>query len=109
MRSSSGPARVALVLGALAVLAIPAAVAAAQFLSGIPLLQALYVAVPAAFALGLLATLVSRRALLALTRSLRPERRKLVRSSRFVAWAGLYAGVTGALALGVYGVLRWAQ
>ena len=109
MRSSSGPARVALVLGALAVLAIPAAVAAAQFLSGIALLRALYAAVPAAFVLGLLATLVSRRARLALTRSLHPERRKLVRSSRLVAWAGLYAGVTGALALGVYGVLRWAQ
>jgi hypothetical protein len=109
MRSSSGPARVALVLGALAVLAIPAAVAAAQFLSGIPLLHALYVGVPIAFVLGLLAVFAARRARRALGQSLHPERRKLVRTARVVAWAGLYAGVTGALALGVYGVLRWAQ
>ena len=109
MRSSSAPARVALVLGALAVLAIPAAVAAAQFLSGIPLLHALYVAVPVALVLGLLAVWASRRARLALSRSLHPERRKLVRTARVFAWAGVYAGVTGALALGVYGVLRWAQ
>ena len=109
MRSSSGPARVALLLGALAILAIPAGVAAAQLLSGVSLLQGLYVSVPAAFVLGLLAVVASRRARFALTRSLRPERRRLVRAARVVAWAGLYAGVTGALALGVYGVLRWAQ
>ena len=109
MRGSSGPARVALVLGALAVLSIPAAVAAAQFLSGVSLLRALYVGVPVAAVLGLLAVAASRRARLALSRSLRPERRKLVRTARLVAWAGLYVGVTGALMLGVYGVLRWAQ
>jgi hypothetical protein len=106
---SSGPARAALVLGALAVLAIPAAIAAAQFTAGVSLLRALYGAVPVAFVLGLLAAAASRRARLALGRSLHPERRKLVRSARVVAWAGLYVGVTGALALGVYGVLRWAQ
>jgi hypothetical protein len=32
-----------------------------------------------------------------------------VRTARILARAGLYAGVTGALALGVYGVLRLAQ
>jgi len=32
-----------------------------------------------------------------------------VRAARFFAWAGLYAGITGALALAVYGALRWAQ
>ena len=109
MRSSSGPARVALLLGALAVLAIPAGVAAAQFLSGVSLLRGLYVSAPVALVLGLLAVLASRRARFALSRSLHPERRRLVRTARIVAWAGLYAGVTGALALGVYGVLRWAQ
>ena len=30
-------------------------------------------------------------------------------AARIVAWAGLYAGLTGVLALAVYGVLRWAQ
>jgi hypothetical protein len=109
MRSSSGPARFALLLGALAVLAIPGGVVAAQFLSGVSLLRSLYASVPVAFALGVLAVLLSRRARFALTRSLHPERRRLVRAARVFAWAGLYAGVTGALALGVYGVLRWAQ
>ena len=109
MTSSNRPARAALLLGALAVLAIPAAVAAAQFLSGVALLRALYVGVPVALALGVLAVAASRRARTVLSRSLHPERRRLVRSARVVAWAGLYAGVTGALALGVYGVLRWAQ
>jgi hypothetical protein len=103
------PARIALLFGVLAVLAIPAAVTAARYLSGIALLRALYVGVPVAAGLGLIAVTASRRARLALGRSLHPERRKLVRSARVVAWAGLYVGVTGALALGVYGVLRWAQ
>ena len=31
------------------------------------------------------------------------------RISRSLAWAGLYVGITAALALAVYGVLRWAQ
>ena len=44
-----------------------------------------------------------------LDRSLQPERRRLVRTARIVAWAGAYAGITGALALAVYGALRWAQ
>jgi hypothetical protein len=109
MTGSSVPARIALLFGALAVIAIPAAVAAARFLSGIALLRALYIGVPVAAGLGVLAVAASRRARLALGRSLHPERRKLVRSARVVAWLGLYVGVTGALALGVYGVLRWAQ
>jgi len=29
--------------------------------------------------------------------------------ARVVAWSGAYAGLTGALALAVYGILRWAQ
>ena len=75
MSSSSGTARAGAFTGLLAVLAIPAAVVAAQVLNGVVLLRALYA----------------------------------VRTARILAWAGLYAGVTGALALGVYGVLRLAQ
>jgi hypothetical protein len=109
MRSSRRPARAAILLGALAVLAIPAATAAAQFLNGVRLLHALYVGVPVACALGLLAVGASRRARFALAQSLHPEHRALVRTARIVAWAGLYCGITGALALGVYGILRWSQ
>ncbi|HZP73346.1 MAG TPA: hypothetical protein VFA97_08220 [Gaiellaceae bacterium] len=108
MRASSGAARAAIVLGVLAFAAIPAGVAAAQTTS-LRLLETLYVAVPVAVVLALAALLAARRSRLALARSLYPERRRLVRAARIFAWAGTYAGVTGALALAVYGVLRWAQ
>jgi len=109
MSGSKGAAGTAIVLGALALVAIPAGVVAAQLSSGLRLLQTLYVTVPLAGILALAALLAARRARLNLQRSLHPERRRLVRWARIAAWAGLYAAVTGALALGVYGVLRWAQ
>jgi len=109
MRSSRRAARAAIVLGALAVLAIPIAVLASQVTSGLRLLETLYVAVPAALVLGLVALSSSRRARFQVARSVRPEAAGPVRAARFFAWAGVYAGVTGALALVVYGVLRWAQ
>ena len=108
MRSSNVAARAAIVLGVLAVATIPAGVAAAQLSAGLRLLETLYVVVPAAFVLGLLAVGASRRARSAAARSVSPRRGPL-RTARIVAWAGLYAGTTGALALAVYGVLRWAQ
>ena len=109
MRSSRRPARAAIVLGALAVLAIPIGVVVAQVSAAIGLLDALYVAVPVAAVLGLIALGAARRARFALARSLHPEARGLVRAARLFAWAGLYAGLTGALALGVYGILALAQ
>ncbi len=108
MRSSKAPARAAILFGALAVAAIPAAVVAARQTT-YRLLETLYVAVPVSAVLGLLAVVLARRARLALQQSLQPERRRLVRWARVVAWAGAYAGITGALALAVYGALRWAQ
>ena len=110
MSSSSGTARVGAFAGLLAVLAIPAAVVAAQVLNGVVLLRALYVGVAR-----------GRRARpdRAPPRRAGPGSRRpgastgavpgAVRTARILAWAGLYAGVTGALALGVYGVLRLAQ
>ena len=107
MRSSSS-ARAAVLLGVLAVLAIPVGVVAAQATS-LRLLETLYVVVPVALALGLGALVASRRARYAAARSVVPRGRFGLRMARLVAWAGLYAGVTGGLALAVYGVLRWAQ
>ncbi len=109
MPSSRHAARAAAVLGALAVLAIPAAVAGSRALDGVTLLHALYVAVPVACALGLAAVVTARRGRLAAARSVRPDARGPGRLARSLAWAGLYVGVTAALALAVYGVLRWAQ
>jgi hypothetical protein len=107
MRSSRA-ARAALLLGALAVVAIPAGIVASQT-TRLRLLETLYVVVPAALVLGLGALAASRRARFAAARSVAPRGRFGVRLARLVAWAGVYAGVTGGLALAVYGVLRWAQ
>jgi hypothetical protein len=107
--SSSRPARIALVLGVLAVLVIPGSVAAAQALASVSLLQSLYVGAPVSAAVGLIAWFASRRARLAATRSVKPGGAGPLRAGRIAAWAGLYVGITAALALGVYGVLVWAQ
>jgi hypothetical protein len=108
MSSSSATARAAGLFGALAVLANPAGVVAAQLLSGVALIRALYVSVPTAVVLALIALAASRRARFARARSVYADSRGRGRPSRFLAWAGLYAAVTGALALGIYGALRAA-
>jgi hypothetical protein len=105
MRSSRRAARAAVLLGALAVLAIPAGVVAAQLSGRLRLLETLYVVVAAAVVLGLAALLAARRARRNASRTLAAGRG--LGFARFVAWAGAYAGVTGALGLAVYGVLRW--
>ena len=107
MRSNRGAARAAVCLGALAVLAIPVGVLAAQLSSQLRLLETLYAVVAAAFVLGLAAVYAARRARLGAARTLSASGG--VGLVRIVAWAGAYAGITGALALAVYGILRWAQ
>jgi hypothetical protein len=109
MSGSKRSARAAAVLGALAVLVIPAGIAASRVLGGVTLLRSLYGAVPAACLLGLLAVAFGRRARLTAARTVRPDVAGSARLGRSLAWTGLYVGFTGALALAVYGVLRWAQ
>jgi hypothetical protein len=108
MRSSRRAARAAIVFGALAVLAIPAGILASRETT-VTLVRSLYASVPAACLLGLIAVGAARRARANAGLSIRPERRGPLRTARFLAWLGLYVGVTGALALGVYAVLRLAQ
>jgi hypothetical protein len=105
MSSSRFAARLAVVLGVLAALAVPGAIVAAQELTGVTLLHALYIGTPVSVALGLLALLASRRARLAATRSVRPAASSTLRAVRITAWTGLYVGLVAALALGFYGVL----
>lgn len=106
MSSSSGGGRAAAVFGLLAIVAIPAAVVASRYVGGLTLLRALYVSVPASFVLALIALAANRRARFARARSVRPGGGRL---DAFLAWAGLYAAVIGAVALAVYGALRAAQ
>jgi uncharacterized membrane protein YfcA len=105
--SSKALGRAAVVCGALAIIAVPAGIVAAQQLSQVTLLQGLYVATPISIVLGLLALLFVRRARLAASRSVKGERPPTL--GRVAAWAGLYVGVASAIALGVYGVLTSAQ
>jgi hypothetical protein len=103
---SKTAARSAVLFGILAVLAIPAGVIASNLLDGVVLLHALYVAVPAAFLLGLIAWLAARKARYTRSRSINPTAAGPVRLGRFLAGAGLYLSVTGALALAFYAVLN---
>jgi hypothetical protein len=107
--SSSSAAGVALVFGALAVLAIPVGVVASEYAQDVRLLEALVVTVPAAFCLALIALGASRRARYRLERSVFRRRASAVRIGRFLAWAGIYLAITGALTIGVYELLRWAS
>ena len=105
MTSSSGAGGAARVFGALAVLAVPAAVVASRYVNGVSLLQSLYVAVPVSFVLALLALGARRRARYARARSVYAGGS---RWESLLAWAGLYVSVTSALALAVYAALRAA-
>ena len=104
--SGSKGAGLGAALGVVAVVAIPAAVAAAAFTTDVRLLPAVYVAVPVAFVVGLGAVASYRRARAELERSVRRAAERPVRIARFLALAGLYLAVTGALALGFYGLLH---
>ncbi len=109
MRSSSPSAGAAAVLGVVALVTLPVAVVAAQVSSRLGLLQALYVAVPVDVVLALAALGAERRARFGRARRVQPGGAVVGRTARVLAYVGAYAAVTGALALGVYGILRWAQ
>ena len=98
--------RAAAFFGALAVLAIPIDVAAAQYLNGIELLRSLYFAVPIAAVLALTALTAARRGRLARARSVYEGNG---RWGARLAWAGVYCAVTGGIALAIYGGLRAAE
>jgi hypothetical protein len=107
--SSRGPSRAAAFFGLLAVLAVPAGVVASRYVQNLTLLRGLYVAVPVAFVLGLIAWACSRKARYAAGRRVLLGAQGPVRLGRFLALAGLYVAVTGAIALAFYGVLQHAQ
>ena len=106
MSSSRLPAWIAIVLGTLALLAIPAGAAVAALLSPVQMLRATLITVPVALVLGLAGVSAARRARFRLERSVYRPGERTVRIGRLLVWAGLYAAVIGALALGVYGTLR---
>jgi hypothetical protein len=97
--------RVAIVLGALGILAIPAAVALSWRLASVALLAATEVSVPLGFVLGLCAVALARRARHRVDRSVLRAGARLVRVAALLAWASVYIATIGAIALGFYGLL----
>ena len=106
--SSSSAGWAAVVLGLLAVAAIPAAVAASRFVDDVRLLEAVVVGVPVGLVLALGAVAAARRARYRVERTVYRPGETIARLGRWLAWAGLYVTVTGGLALAFYGLLRWA-
>ena len=112
-RSNSGRgapnarARWALLLGLLAVATLPAAIAVATTSGRFTLLQA-GLAVPLAGALGLVAVMLGRRALVISERTLgRIGGERLARFGCAFGALGLWLALTAALALGFYGLLSY--
>ncbi len=106
MSASRALALTSLLLGLLAIAAIPIAAIVAARREDVGLVQAELVAVAAAIVLGLLGVSIGRRARYRVERSVRRPGARLVRTARLVAWTGVYLGLTGALALGFYELLR---
>jgi hypothetical protein len=100
------PAGFALLFGLAGVAAIPVGMEVARRSAAIGLLQALYVSVPAAAGLGLIAVFLARRARAGVARSVRREGLALTRTSRFLAWTGVYFALIGGISLGVNEILR---
>jgi hypothetical protein len=95
----------AIVLGVLGLAAVPGGVVAAWLLAGVGLLEAEEIAVPVAFALGLAAVAATRRARFRVERSVSRVGEGRVRAARLLAWGAVYLAMTGAIALGFYGLL----
>src|SRR5581483_2034714 len=98
--SSSNRVRASLgiAVGTLAVAALPAAVAASWLVARVTLLRALEVGV-------LVAVALVRRARYRVDRSIARPGERVVRFGRLLAWTGIYLALTGAIALGFYGLL----
>jgi hypothetical protein len=109
MSSNKALRFVAVLFGAIALLAVPAGVATAIFVPGLDVLPALVVAVPVAFVSGLIGISAARRARFKVDRSVYRVGERTVRFARFLVWAGLYVSLVSALALGFYGLLRAAS
>jgi hypothetical protein len=107
-RSSKPLARLALVLGLAAIVALPAAVALAQVSPRLTLLQA-GVGVPVAGVLGLAAVLVARGARRRSQWTLAPAGLGVARMGRALGVLALCVTASGTIALGFYELLVRAQ
>jgi hypothetical protein len=108
-RTSNKSAVAAVLLGTLAILAVPAGIAASRVLEEVRLVEGLEIAIVVGFLLSLLAIALARRARFHFERRVFPTGGRMVRTGRFLAWTAMYIAVTAALALAFYGALRWGE
>jgi len=104
--SSARQAWASVVLGALALAAIPVATLLARRVVSVDLVRALAVAVAAAFVLGLAGISTSRRARFCVERSLSRRWERTARVGRLLVLAGLYVALVAALSLGFYELVQ---
>jgi hypothetical protein len=102
------PSVLAVVLGALSVLAVPAGIAAAQLTDRVQLVPAIAESAGAGFVLGVLSVVARRIARRRLRRSVRAEG-SLIRLGKWLGWLGLYCSAMGGLALAFYALLRLSE
>ena len=103
--SSGKQTWMSVVLGMLALAALPAGTLLAGRVVSVSLVRATLVAVVAAFLFGLAGIAVSRRARFRIELSLDRRGERAARVGRFLVLAGLYVALIGAIALGFYGVV----
>jgi uncharacterized protein YacL len=104
--SSLRQAWASVVLGLVALAAVPVAAALSERgIVSVDLVRAIVAAVVVSIVFGLAGISTSRRARFRIERSLRRRGERTVRVGRFLVLAGLYVGFVGAIALGFYGVV----
>jgi len=99
-------AAASVVVGLLAVAAVPAGVALARYSEEVTLVRSGIVSVPVGVLLGLYAIVLARRGRETVERTLgRSRGRGAARAGRALGLAGLCVSITAGLALGFYGLL----
>ena len=104
--SSARQAWATVVLGALALAAVPVATLLAGRVVSVDLVRALAVAVGVGVILGLAGVSTARRARFRVERSLSRRWERTVRVGRLLVLAGLYVALVAALSLGFYGLVQ---
>ncbi len=104
-KSPRPPAWTSVVLGLLALAALPAGTLLVRRFVSVDLVRATLGAVVAAFLLGLAGVSASRRARYRIERSLQRRGERAARLGRVLVFLGLYVAAIGGIALGFYAVV----
>jgi hypothetical protein len=107
-RGGNPRAAAAVLVGLLSLASIPVGIGLSRFGHRVTLLQGMYGGVPAGFVLGLYSILLARRGRETIQRTLgRAGGHAAARAGKLLGVAGVCAALTGAMALGFYGLLTY--